>query len=48
VVIKEALDLMGMEAGPARAPVGALADEQRERLRGVLREMGLLEPMGVA
>lgn len=48
VVIKEALDLMGMEAGPGRAPVGPLAPEQRERLRGVLREMGLLEPMGAA
>jgi 4-hydroxy-tetrahydrodipicolinate synthase len=44
VVIKEALDLMGMEAGPARAPVGPLPDDQRQRLRGVLQEMGLLEP----
>ncbi len=42
VVIKEALDLIGMEGGPARAPVGPLSSEQRERLRGVLRDMGLL------
>ena len=42
VVIKEALDLMGMEGGPGRAPVGALTSEQRERLKGVLRDMGLI------
>ena len=41
VVIKEALDLMGMECGPARPPVGPLAPEQRERLKGVLKEMGV-------
>ena len=42
VVIKEALDLMGLEAGPARGPVGPLAPEQRERLRRVLKDMGAL------
>jgi 4-hydroxy-tetrahydrodipicolinate synthase len=42
VVIKEALDLMGMQGGPARAPVGALTTEQRERLKGVLKEMGVI------
>jgi len=42
VVIKEALDLMGMEAGPSRAPVGPLTPEVRERLRAVLHEMGLV------
>jgi len=42
VVIKEALDLIGMEGGPARAPVGPLSPEQRERLRGVLHDMGLI------
>jgi 4-hydroxy-tetrahydrodipicolinate synthase len=46
VVIKEALDLMGMQAGPGRAPVGPLSAEQRQRLRGVLQGMGLLEPAG--
>jgi 4-hydroxy-tetrahydrodipicolinate synthase len=44
VVIKEALDLMGMEAGPCRAPVGPLSAPQREKLAGVLQQMGLLEP----
>ncbi len=43
VVIKEALDLMGLEAGPARAPVGPLAPEQRDKLRAVLAAMGLLQ-----
>jgi 4-hydroxy-tetrahydrodipicolinate synthase len=42
VVIKEALDLMGMEAGPARAPVGALSPEVRARLKQVLMEMKLI------
>lgn len=39
VVIKEALNLIGMEVGPCRAPVGPLAEAQRERLRTVLRGM---------
>ena len=43
VVIKEALNLMGMDLGPARAPVGPLSIEQRERLKGVLRGMKLLQ-----
>ncbi len=42
VVIKEALDLMGFECGPARAPVGPLSAEQRERLRNVLKGMKLI------
>lgn len=42
VVIKEALDLMGMEGGPSRAPVGPLTGEQRERLKGVLVDMGVV------
>jgi 4-hydroxy-tetrahydrodipicolinate synthase len=43
VVIKEALDLMGLEVGPARAPVGPLPDDKRARLRDVLRELGALQ-----
>ncbi len=39
VVIKEALNLMGMDVGPCRAPVGPLATDQRERLRRVLQDM---------
>lgn len=42
VVIKEALDLMGMEGGPSRSPVGPLTGEQRERLKGVLVDMGVV------
>ncbi|MDH4137316.1 MAG: 4-hydroxy-tetrahydrodipicolinate synthase [Anaerolineae bacterium] len=43
VVIKEALDLMGMEGGPARAPVGPMSDEKREQLASVLRGLGVLQ-----
>lgn len=42
VVIKEALDLIGMQAGPARAPVGPMSSDQRERLRQVLKDMGVV------
>lgn len=42
VVIKEALNLMGLEAGPARPPVGPLSPEKREQLAEVLRRMGAL------
>jgi 4-hydroxy-tetrahydrodipicolinate synthase len=42
VVIKEALDMMGLEAGPARLPVGPLAEAERQQLRAVLERMGLL------
>jgi len=43
VVIKEALDLMGLEGGPARAPVGPMTQAQRERLAEVLRGMGVIQ-----
>ena len=39
VVIKEALNLMGMDVGPCRGPVGPLTADQRERLKKVLQEM---------
>jgi 4-hydroxy-tetrahydrodipicolinate synthase len=42
VVIKEALDLLGFAAGPARSPVGPMTDAQRERLKNLLIELGLL------
>jgi 4-hydroxy-tetrahydrodipicolinate synthase len=42
IVIKEALDLIGMEGGPARAPVGPMSPEQRERLKHVLHGMNML------
>ena len=43
VVIKEALDLMGMEGGPARAPVGPMSDKKREQLASVLRGLGIIQ-----
>ena len=42
VVIKEALTLIGIDAGPAVAPVGPMTPENREKLRGILEEMGLI------
>ena len=42
VVIKEALDLIGLEAGPARAPVGPMPDAQRGRLKDLLKKLGVL------
>ncbi len=42
VVIKEALDLMGLQAGPARAPVGPLPAAQRAELREVLQGLGVV------
>ena len=42
VVIKEALEMIGIAAGPSRAPVKGLAKEKKEELRKVLKEMKLL------
>lgn len=42
VVIKEALDLMGMEAGTSRAPVGQMSTDKREQLQAVLQDMGVI------
>lgn len=42
VVIKEALNMMGMDAGPCRGPVGPLSAEQREKLKKVLQEMKVI------
>jgi 4-hydroxy-tetrahydrodipicolinate synthase len=41
-VIKEALLMTGLDAGPCRRPVGPLSDEARGRLRRVLGDLGLL------
>jgi 4-hydroxy-tetrahydrodipicolinate synthase len=43
VVVKEALNLIGLEGGPARAPVGPMSSQRREQLADVLRQMGTLE-----
>ena len=42
-VIKESLTLLGIEAGPCMEPVGPMTHEEREKLRKVLIEMGLLK-----
>jgi 4-hydroxy-tetrahydrodipicolinate synthase len=42
VVIKEALNLLGIEAGVGIAPVGGVKPEAREQLKKILQEMGLL------
>ena len=42
VVIKEAMQIIGLPAGPARGPVGPLSDDARERLRGILNQVGAI------
>lgn len=41
VVVKEALELMGISVGPCRGPVGPLSPEKRSELRQVLLDLGL-------
>jgi 4-hydroxy-tetrahydrodipicolinate synthase len=40
VVIKDAMELMGLPAGPARAPISSLAGKAREELIAILRGLG--------
>lgn len=42
-VIKESLNMLGIEAGPCMEPAGPLTDEERLKLRKVLTGMGLLK-----
>ena len=42
-VIKESLEMLGIEAGPCMNPVGPMTAEERAKLRKVLVEMGLLK-----
>ena len=42
VVIKEALNLMGLPAGPARRPIQGLSPDKKEELKKVLSYAGLL------
>lgn len=41
-VIKESLNLLGIDAGPCMEPAGPLKDEERSLLKKVLEEMGLM------
>jgi 4-hydroxy-tetrahydrodipicolinate synthase len=43
VVVKEALTMIGIDAGPAVLPVGPMTPENREKLRKVIADMGLLQ-----
>jgi len=42
VVVKEAMEMIGQPAGPARSPVGPMSDEARAQLRQILTEAGVL------
>jgi 4-hydroxy-tetrahydrodipicolinate synthase len=42
-VIKEGLELLGIDAGPCMGPIGPMNSEQRQELRQVLQDMGLLK-----
>jgi 4-hydroxy-tetrahydrodipicolinate synthase len=41
-VIKEAMQMIGLPAGPTRQPVGPLTDEARTRLRDILEQLGAI------
>jgi len=40
--VKEALELLGLPAGPARRPILPLSEAQRAELRAFLRSLGLI------
>jgi 4-hydroxy-tetrahydrodipicolinate synthase len=42
VVVKEATNMIGVAAGPARGPVGPMSEEAQGRLAQVLRNLGVL------
>ncbi len=42
VVIKDALELMGIHVGPTRAPVKSLKDKDKEKLKNILQQIGVL------
>lgn len=43
VVVKEALTMIGIDAGPAVLPIGPMTPENREKLRKVISDMGMLK-----
>lgn len=43
MVIKSALDMLGIPAGPCKAPVHDLTVSEKDQLRGVLTQMGLIK-----
>ncbi len=42
VVVKDAMNMMGVPAGPARRPLTSLTGEARDKLKEVLKEVGVL------
>ncbi len=42
-VIKEAMNLCGMKAGPSRPPISPLLDADRDELRSILARLGILK-----
>ena len=42
-VIKESLELLGIDAGACMEPVGPMSAEEKEQLKKILKEMGLLK-----
>jgi len=42
VIVKEAMTLQGLPAGPCRRPIRPISEEAREELKGLLKNMGLL------
>jgi len=42
-VIKESLNMLGIEAGPCMEPAGPMTDDEKAKLRNVLTDMGLLK-----
>lgn len=42
VVVKDAVNMLGIPVGPARAPITSLTGDARDQLRKVLEEMGVL------
>jgi 4-hydroxy-tetrahydrodipicolinate synthase len=42
IPVKEAMNLMGLQVGPARLPLIPMADDKREILKAELKNAGLL------
>ncbi len=42
VIVKEAMDLQGLPAGPCRRPVGPISEQKRKELADILTGMGLV------
>ena len=42
VVVKEAMNIIGLSVGPARQPISYLEKEKKDELRKVLTEIGAL------